>query len=296
MMAHNLTGVFCVACTAFGSDGALDEAAQRKHIRYVLDEGHVHAIIAAGSTGEFAALSDGERRQVVDVIMDEVGGSVPVWVGAAAVSTRDAVKHATYAEGAGAKGVMIVPPYYCHPTEREIYQHYRAIAASVSIPIMVYNNPWTSGVDMSPALIASLGEIDNVSCVKESSGDMRRVSEILRLSDGKMQVYCGADNLALEMFAIGIRGWVCASSNAIPAQCVRLFKLVAEEGDLASAWPLYFRMLPYFSALEAGQFVQFVKASLDILGRGIGNPRPPLLPARTEDRAMLKDLLVGLGT
>lgn len=294
MAKHNKWfGVYVVVCTPFTEDDALDEEVLRRHIRFLLDAG-VHGVIPTGSTSEFAALSEAERKKIVDITIDEVKGKVPVVVGTAAVSTRDTIMYSQYAEKAGADGVMIVPPYYCHPTEREVYYHYKAVAESIHLPIMLYNNPYTSGVDMQPAMIARLAEMDNVSYVKESSGDMRRVSEIMRLCGDKMTIFCGADNLALEMFAIGVPGWVAAPANAIPKQCVQLYELAVVKKDLEKAKELYFKMLPFFTALESGQFVQYVKASLEILGHPIGIPRRPLLRPSEEEIEHLKEILTPL--
>jgi 4-hydroxy-tetrahydrodipicolinate synthase len=287
------SGVYVVVCTPFTENDAVDEVALRRHIRFLLDAG-VHGVIATGSTSEFAALSEVERKRVADITLDEVRGRVPVLVGTAAVSTRETIMYSQYAESAGADGVMIVPPYYCHPTEREIFHHYEAIADSIQLPIMLYNNPWTSGVDMQPALLQRLCQIEHVTCVKESSGDMRRVSEIMRLCGDRLTVLCGADNLALEMFAIGVQGWVAAPANAIPRHCVQLYELAAVKKDLEKARELYLKMLPYFTALESGQFVQYVKASLEILGKPIGAPRKPLLRPAKEDYRKLEGLLKAL--
>jgi 4-hydroxy-tetrahydrodipicolinate synthase len=290
LLAKKWSGVYVVVCTPFTENGDVDEGTLRRHIRFLLDAG-VHGVIPTGSTSEFASLSEAERKRIADITLDEVRGKVPVVAGTAAVSTRDTIMYSQYAEAAGADGVMIVPPYYCHPTEREIYHHYKAVAESIHLPIMVYNNPWTSGVDMQPALLQRLAEIENVAYVKESSGDMRRVSEIQRLCGDRLTVFCGADNLALEMFAVGIQGWVAAPANAIPRQCVRLYELAAVKKDLDQARELYLKMLPYFTALESGQFVQYVKASLEILGKPIGAPRRPLLRPVEEDYRKLEGLL-----
>jgi len=286
-------GVYVVVCTPFTEGDAVDEGILWRHIRFLLESG-VHGVIPTGSTSEFASLTEAERKNILDITLDEVGGRVPVVAGTAAVSTRDTIMYSQYAEKAGVDGVMIVPPYYCHPTEREIFHHYEAVAKSIHLPIMVYNNPWTSGVDMQPALLARLATIENVAYVKESSGDMRRVSEIMRLCGNRLTVLCGADNLALEMLAVGVPGWVAAPANAIPRQCVQLYELVAVKKDLDKARELYLKLLPYFTALESGQFVQYVKASLEILGRPIGAPRRPLLRPAEEDYRKLEEILRAL--
>ena len=134
-MKELLHGAYCVVNTAFTADQkAVDEAAMRRHLRYVLDEGGVHGIVATGSTGEFPVLSEAERKQVVDLVIDEVGDKVPVVVGAAAVGTADTIRHCQYAERAGAEAVMLVHPFYCPPTEKEIDEHYKAVARNIGIP------------------------------------------------------------------------------------------------------------------------------------------------------------------
>jgi len=293
-LADKWHGVFGVICTPFGADGNVDEQALRRHIRFLLDEG-VHAIIPTGSTGEFASQSEAERKQVVATTIDEVAGQVPVIAGSAAVSTRDTVKFAQYAEQAGADGVMVVSPYYCHPGQDELYQHFKTVAQSVQVPVMLYNNPGTSGVDMLPPLVERLAQMENISYIKESSGDMTRVAEIMRRCDGSMTVLCGCDTLALEMFAMGVQGWVAAPANVVPRLCVQIYELAVAQHDMDRAMELYFKVLPLFTLFEStGQYVQLVKAGLEMLGRPVGAPRPPLLPpdgpAREQLRAILDSL------
>ncbi|HUT16418.1 MAG TPA: 4-hydroxy-tetrahydrodipicolinate synthase [Anaerolineae bacterium] len=295
-MVKKWHGVFGVLCTPFAEDEQVDEQVLRRHIRFLLDEGRVHGIIPTGSTGEFVLLSEEERKKVVDITIDEVKGSVPVVVGAAAASTRDTIMHAQYAQEVGADGVMVVSPYYCHPSQEELYEHYRTLAQNIDIPIMLYNNPATSGVDILPPLAERLAKIDNVSYIKESTGDMGRVAEIMRRCGDRMTVLCGCDTLALEMFAMGVRGWVAAPANVVPGLCVELYELAVVQGDLAKARELYFKLLPLFDMFEStGQYVQLVKAGLEMLGRPAGVPRRPLLPASKHARARLWAILESLG-
>ena len=294
-MTEKFRGVYAVICTPFGESAEVDEVALRSHVRFLVDEGGVQGIIPTGSTGEFAALSEQERKRVVDVVIDEIDGRVPVIVGSAAVSTRDTVLYSQYAQEAGADGLMVVAPYYCHPGEEELYEHYRTLAANIDIPIMVYNNPGTSGVDMQPSLIARLAGLDPIRYVKESSGDMHRVAEIMRLCGDKMTIFCGCDNLTLEMFAMGVQGWIAPPANFIPQQCVKIYMLAVVERNMDQARDLYFKLLPLFNMLEStGRYVQLVKAGLEILGRPVGSPRRPLLPASEEERRQLKQVLDSL--
>ena len=291
-MNKKFHGVYAVICTPFKQNDKIDEAVLRKHLRYLMDDGAVHGIIPGGSTGEFAAMSDQELQQLADITVEEVNGRIPVIVGAAAVSTKDTMKRCQYAQKAGADGVMVVAPYYCHPDEREIYEHYKALAEDIDLPIMVYNNPGTSGVDILPSLVARLADFEQISYIKESSGDVTRVAEIMRLCGDKMKIFCGCDILSMEMFLMGVKGWIASPANMIPNLCARLYELATEQKDMPEARQLYFKLLPLLTMFETtGQYVQLTKAGLEILGRPYGNPRRPLLPPTDQDKQRLKQIL-----
>jgi 4-hydroxy-tetrahydrodipicolinate synthase len=291
-MAKRFTGVFTVVCTPFDQKGEVDEAALRRHIRYQLDECRVHNIIPVGSTGEFAFLSEEERKRVVAITLDEVKKKVPVIVGSAACATREMIAYAQSAQKAGADGVMVVPSYYGHLSQEELYYHFSTLAKNLDIPIVLYNNPGTSGSDMLPPLIARLAEFDNIKAVKESTGIMQRVAEIMRLCGDKLEVLCGCDTLAFEMFNMGVEGWIAAPANVIAKQCVALYELAVVKKDYARAKELYFHILPVFDLFEnSGAYVQLAKAGLEMMGRGIGEPRKPLLPPSEELTRQLKDTL-----
>jgi len=245
-----------------------------------------------GSTGEFAALSVEEHKNIIDVVVDQVNGRIPVIAGTAACSTKLVIELTEYAQNAGADGAMIVPPFYTKPDERELYEHFRTVAESVDIPIMLYNNPWTSKVDMQPSLIAKLAEIDNILYVKESTGDITRVWKIINLAGDKITVFCGSDNLALESFLMGARGWICVAANIIPKHASRLYELACKEEDLEKARALYAEILPLLNFLEGtGKFSQLSKAGLEMSGRKAGPVRKPLLPIDGEEKHKLKIIL-----
>jgi 4-hydroxy-tetrahydrodipicolinate synthase len=230
----------------------------------------------------------------VDITVDETRHKVPVVAGAAAVSTRDTVRLAQHAQKAGADGVMVVAPYYCHPGDEEIFLHYKALSESIDIPIMLYNNPGTSGVDMRPQLVERLASLKHVSYIKESTGDMRRTAEIIQRCGEKIKVFSGADNLALDFFGLGGVGWVCATGNLIPRHCSQMFELAVSPQSWAEAREMFFKALPLLSMLEYGPLVQCLKAGLEMLGRPIGNPRAPLQPLPQSQRALLREILAPL--
>jgi 4-hydroxy-tetrahydrodipicolinate synthase len=288
-MTSKMLGVYAVTCTAFDKDGNFDETAYRRHIRYLLDTCKVHGIIPAGSTGEFAFMTCEERAQVVKAAVDEVSHQVPVYAGSAACATRETISYCRQAEQLGADGVMIVSPYYGHLSQEELYQHYAAVAQNTGLPIILYNNPGASGSDVLPETIARLAGFERIAAVKESTGVMQRVTEIMRLCGDKVQVLCGCDTLVLEMFAMGVEGWVAAPANVIGRQCVELYELAVVKKDYARARELYYKILPVDDLFEStGQYVQLAKAGLELMGKSIGKPRPPLLPPGEELLKTLK--------
>jgi 4-hydroxy-tetrahydrodipicolinate synthase len=291
-MTKQFRGVFAVSVTPFDEQGQIDEGGLRRHVRWLLDEGGVHGVIPVGSTGEFAFLSEAERKRVMRIALTEVNGRAPVIAGAAACSTEETVMYAQFAQSAGANGVMVVPPYYGHLSQEELFVHFRTLANSIDIPIMLYNNPGTSGSDILPETIARLAAFDRIAAVKESTGSMQRVHEIQRLCGDRIEVLCGCDTLPLEMFLMGVEGWVAAPSNTIPQQCVALYNMAVEQKETARARVLYNQLLPLFELFEnSGQYVQLNKAALAMLGHAVGQPRPPLLPVSEETRMQLKAIL-----
>jgi len=292
-MDKKYKGVFTVVCTAFDEKGEVDEAALRRHIRWQLDECKVHGIIPCGSTGEFAFLTSAERQKVVGIAIDEVKKQVPVIAGAAACATREVIEAGNCYKDMGVDGIMVVPSYYGHLGQGELYTHYSEIAKNVDLPIVVYNNPGTSGSDILPATVAKLANgFENIVAIKESTGAMQRVVDIQLLAGDNIEVVCGCDTLALEMFRMGVEGWIAAPANVFAKQCVKLYKLAVVEKDQAAAWEFYKKARPIYDLFEnSGQYVALAKAGLEMMGRGIGKPRMPLSEPSEELKAELKALI-----
>lgn len=280
-------GTYTVLITPFAADGSLDERALRDHVEWQIAEG-IHGLIPNGSTGEFLCLTDGERRRVAEVVVEQAAGRVPVLIGTGAESTRDAISWTRHAESIGADGAMIIPPYYSRPDDEELVAHYTAIAQTVRFPIMIYNNPSTAGVDLLPSLLSRLAEVENLSYVKESTFDVRRVRDIIALCGDRMRVFGGI--LAFESFCLGAVGWVAVCSNIIPRLSAQLFEDHAA-GDHDAGLALYRRLLPLLAMLEAGKYVQVPKAALAMLGRPVGESRAPRLPLPPAQREQLTYIL-----
>jgi len=285
-------GVFVPIITPFKKNEEIDYKALKDHIKFLIDCG-VHGIIPCGSTGEFPLLSLEERKRIISETISTVNGKIPVIVSVSDVRTDNVIELVRYTKDIGADGIMVLPPYYYKLEERELHTFFETISSMADMPVMIYNNPWTAKIDLKPNLLAKLSqEFDIIRYVKESSGDVRRVSEIIELTDGKLKVFCGWDSIALESLLAGAEGWVATSANVIPRATSLLFKL-AYEGNIIKAKEIYKEILPLMRIIEdSGKFVQYVKASLNLLGRKVGNPRKPLMPPTKEEVARIQKLLI----
>ncbi|ORV45136.1 dihydrodipicolinate synthase family protein [Mycolicibacter engbaekii] len=287
-------GIIAYPVTPFTPDGqAIDTAALAALVERLVDAG-AHAIAPLGSTGESAYLSEAEFDTVVDTTVGVVNGRVPVIVGASDLTTANTIRRAQHAERAGADALMILPVSYWKLTDREIAQHYASVAASAGLPIMAYNNPATSGIDMSPELLVQMfTDIDNLTMVKESTGDLTRMQRIKALSAGQLPFYNGSNPLVLDALNEGAAGWCTAAPNLRPQPCLELYRAV-RAGDRAGAQQIYDDLAPLLRFIVAGGLPTTVKAGLQLLGFDAGDPRAPLLPLDETGRAELKAILAQL--
>jgi len=289
-------GVFPALVTPMTADEEVDCDELAKLVDDLIEQGGVHGVIPLGSTGEYYALTTEERHRVVETTLQAVADRVPVVVGCNAAATREVIEHCRFAEKSGASGVLLPAPYYSLPTQDELFEHYRAVDQAIGIPIMLYNYPGRTGVDMMPELVRRLAELDQVQYVKESTGDVTRVSQIIGLCGDKITVFCGCDNEALEHFALGARGWVGGAVNFLPKIHARLFELTVREKDFVAARELYYKLLPVLCVVEAGgKYTQYVKACCQLKGHPVGPPRRPLLPPSPNEIEELQTVLDQLG-
>ncbi|PWC47324.1 4-hydroxy-tetrahydrodipicolinate synthase [Azospirillum melinis] len=288
-----LRGTYTVLITPFTADGgAVDVPALKKLVNWQIEQG-IHGLIPLGSTGEFLSMTPEERAQVIEICVTEAAGRVPVLIGTGAEWTRDAVALAKEAESMGADGVMVIPPYYSSPTPDELFEHYRRIGEAISLPVMIYNNPATANVDLTPPIVARLSEIDNVLYIKESTLEVTRVRDIIELCGDRMTVFAGI--LGYESFWLGAQGWVAVCSNLIPRDSARLFELVADHGDKEQALALYKKMLPIVRWVGGHRYVAASKTGLGMMGLPVGDPRAPRLPLPEADAEALRADLAAYG-
>ncbi|MGF9693962.1 dihydrodipicolinate synthase family protein [Rhizobium sp. 0TCS1.26] len=287
-MSKTFRGVFTVMITPINADGKVNLEALAAFTDWQIREG-VHGLIPLGSTGEFLSLSEEEWDAVARTVIETAAGHVPVLIGTGAEDTREAVRLSRKAEAMGADGVMIIPPFYSTPTDDELVAHYRTIASSISIPIMVYNNPATTNVDMKPELLARIAEIDGCDYVKESTLEVTRIRDIVRLAGDTMTPFGGI--LGFESFVMGAQGWVAVASNVAPAAMARIFTLAADEKKYDEARALYLDWLPIIQAVGGQAYVAGSKALLNHMGFDAGSPLPPRLPLPAEQDAAMKALV-----
>lgn len=294
MSTSPIHGIIGYTITPFSVNGdSINLDALGQSIDRLIASG-VHAIAPLGSTGEGAYLSDSEWDQVSEYSIKRVAGRVPTVVSVSDLTTAKAVRRARFAEAHGADVVMVLPASYWKLSEAEILAHYRAIGESIGLPIMLYNNPATSGTDMSVELILRIfNAVDNVTMVKESTGDIQRMHKLQLLGDGQVPFYNGSNPLALEAFAAGAKGWCTAAPNLIPQLNLDLYAAVLAN-DLHKARALFYRQLPLLDFILKGGLPATIKAGLSASALDVGNPRLPVFPLSDEGRQALQKLLTSL--
>lgn len=282
LAAVRFAGVYAATTTPFREDGSVDFDQFGKHCAWLIDEG-VAGLVPNGSLGEYECLSESDRAEIVTTAIAAADGRVPVVPGVSGKSAAEACRWASQAAEAGAPAVMSLPPTSHKPTAEEVVAHFTEIGR-VGLPIIAYNNPFSTRVDLTPALLARLAEIEQVAGVKEFSQDSRRIAQI-REQAPRLEVLCGCDDTLVEAVLLGATGWIAGYVNAFPALSVRLFDLCAA-GDFAAAMPLYRAMLPALRWDADPRFVQAIKIAQDEAGRYGGPvrlPRLPLPPAEADE-------------
>jgi 4-hydroxy-tetrahydrodipicolinate synthase len=291
-MRTPFTGCGTALVTPFTSSHAVDEGAVRRLAKRQVDAG-VHFLVPCGTTGEAPTMSAVERRRVVELVVDEVAGRVPVLAGAGGYDTREVAEAAREMQAAGASGLLSVTPYYNKPTPEGLYRHYAAIAEATPLPIVVYNVPGRTGCNVDPATLARLATIPHLVAVKEASGNVTQICEAIRAVPPGFIVLSGDDALTLPAMAVGARGIVSVLSNELPAEMVQLVES-AEANDFAAAREIHSRLLPLMLANFAESNPIPVKAVMAQQGLLEEVYRLPMVPPRQETRDKLKRVLASV--
>lgn len=286
-----IKGAFPVLITPMKENEEVDYEGFRKNIDHFIDQG-VAGLCVNGSTGEFVSLTKEEKFKLMEVAVEQVNGRMPLLVGTAAETTKDAIMYTEHAEKVGADGSLLINSYYAHPTDEEIYEHFKAVAKSVSFPVMIYNNPFTSGINIGTETILQVArDVENITHIKESSGDITKLRDITRKGKDHIKTFCGSDDLILESLLVGATGWISVAGNIVPRLVTELFDSV-QEGNLDRAWEIYDRILPLCNWLEgSGKPVQTVKHMMEQQGLAGGPSRKPRLPLTEKEEADVKKIM-----
>lgn len=285
-------GAIVALVTPF-KNGMVDEEALRELIEFQIENG-TDGIVPCGTTGESATLSHEEHDRVVEITVEAVNKRVPVIAGAGSNSTREALRLTRHAYEAGADGALLVTPYYNRPTQEGMYQHYKKIAEEVPIPIIPYNVPTRTGVNLLPETVGRLSKIENIVGIKEATGSLKQASEVIECCDDNFAVLSGDDFTALPVLAIGGRGIISVISNVVPADMAEMIDTF-EAGDLSRARGLHYKMLPLMNALFFETNPTPTKAALAMMGKIEYEVRPPLARMSDANYKKLTDVMSGYG-
>jgi 4-hydroxy-tetrahydrodipicolinate synthase len=267
-------------------------------LRWFLDRligAGVHGVFVLGTNSEFYALDESEKQAVISAAVEHVNKRVPVFAGTGAESTREAVRLSRMAEREGADGVSVITPYFIAPSQQEIYDHYRRIAESTSLPVVLYNNPATcGGVKIDVETVARLAEIPNIAAVKDSSGDLQNTNEYVRVVPERFAVLQGRDTLIFPSLLFGARGSIPATANIAPALAVAIYEAF-RRGDLEAAKAAQLRLNPVRISLTLGTSPGGVKAALNLLGISLGPCRAPVAPLPPDKQKKAREALAQAG-
>jgi 4-hydroxy-tetrahydrodipicolinate synthase len=297
-----ISGVFAPTVTAFKSDESLDTHGTRAFVRFLLDEG-VHGLTPLGSAGEPVAMSPSERRMALDAIVDEVNGRVPIYAGTGDYSTATTIELSLHARSSGCEGLMLMTPYLLRPPKQDVLNHFRRIREKVGLPIMVYNVPVLTGVELTPQDIQMLAAEDVVHAVKWSHLEIARVQDTRLLCGPDFAIFAGVDIVAFAALALGADGWIGGMPMIAPALAVRLFKLLHDKKNLDEARALWNDLLPIihleYRALGTNEasphWLSVCRESAALRGIPVGVSRSPLTPITSSEREELRVILNHLG-
>jgi len=283
------TGVFPAITTQFADDQSVDLKATSAQVERMIKAG-CHGIIMIGTLGENRSLDMSEKQALVVTAIEKAAGRVPVLAGVAENTTAQACRFAETGKQSGLNGLMVLPAMGYKCDRRETLQHYRSVAQATDLPIMVYNNPVAYSTDVTPDMFEELADEKTLVAIKESSDDVRRLTDIVNLCGDRYTLFCGVDDLALESFMLGAKGWVAGLVNAFPEETVAIWNL-AKAGRYQEARDLYRWFMPLLHLDVSLKLVQYIKLAQAILGNGSETVRLPRLPLVGDERAYVEGVI-----
>ena len=274
-------------------DGRVDEPRLKELVKFHIDNG-TDALVPCGTTGESATLSAEEHKRVIKIVISAASGKIPVIAGTGSNDTKEAIDLTKHAKHAGANGALVISPYYNKPTQQGLYQHFSAIARAVDIPIVLYNIASRTAVNIEPETVARLAELDNIVAIKEASGNLSQMSQIVKLCGEKLTLISGDDALILPILAIGGKGVISVVANIVPKETAQLIGEF-EKGNLAEARKIHYKLFPLIKAMFIETNPAPVKQSMELMGIISGEIRLPLCRMKPENIEKLKKVLMDYG-
>lgn len=287
-------GIIPALVTPLNENGRLMEDALRKVIDYTI-AGGVHGVFVLGSTGEIYGLDFEQKKRAIEITVEHTAGRVPVYAGASEITTRDCIQLAKLAEAIGVQALSVLTPYFISPSKNELKEHYRKIAASTKLPVILYGNNDRTNVNIPPDLAEELSHVENIVGIKDSSGDMTQMGEYIRRTNpDEFHVIAGRDTMILANLAYGGHGAIAATANVAPAIVSTIYNAF-KEGNLEKARECQFKLAPLRIAFGLGSFPVVMKEALRLVGIDAGVTLAPVGPISEENRAKLAEVLKGMG-
>ena len=290
MQIPTFEGIMSVVATPFDASGSIALDVLGRHVDFLIGNG-VHWIIPGGTTGEYYAQTLEERKRVLSFVAERARNKVKLGAGTNSTRPADTIELSNYAKDLGYEALMLAAPFYSLPSTQELADHFRFVAANTSLPIILYNFPARTGVDMNREFLEKVADVKAICAIKESSGSFARMLEHIVHFDGRIQRVCGADDQAVDSFLWGARSWIAGASNFLPAEHVALYEACVVRQDFVRGQKLMHAMLPMFYLLEnGGKYIQYVKYGCELAGIPVGSPRQPLLPLSDAEKADFRRL------
>lgn len=292
-MSFTARGIIPALVTPFDRQGEVSEDGLRELVDYLI-EGGVHGLFPVGSQGEFYALEREEKKKIMEIVLDQVKGKVPVYAGTGAITTKETITLTKMAEDIGVDALSIITPFFISPTQNELYEHYLAVAKSTNLPILLYNNPGRTGVNLSADLVVRLSEVDNIVGIKDSSGDMTLTAEYIRRTSNDFSVLAGRDTLIYGTLLYGGKGAIAATANVAPKLVVEIYEAYVR-GDIEQAKKAQAELAPLRLAFNLGSFPVVIKDALELIGIKVGTTRTPVKSLNEDKQGMLRNTLQQMG-
>lgn len=289
MISFKAKGIIVAMVTPLTRDQKINKKTTRSLLNYLINAG-VHGVFVISGAGEFSSLSFEEKKELLEIVVDEVNGKIPVYAGTGAVTTRETVHLTHLAEKIGADAVSVIAPYAIGPNQDELYDHYAEIAKSTHLPVILYNHPKRTGVNLSVDLVVKLSQIDNIIGIKDSSGDLSLSMEYIRCKSDGFSVLAGIDTLIYASLVCGAQGSISSTANVAPKLVVKIYESFIN-GNYQAARQAQYNLIPLRRAYTLGTFPAVIKEALNTINIPVGSTIRPVKPMNEENRKKLRQML-----